>query len=760
MMIRRLSALALLVVAPLAAAEPNIRTVNFRGLQIGGTTEINIDGDDLGKSPKLLLPFPAKQTLKPGSTEKQATFEIVLDESVPAGYHNLRVVTDGGVSLPVPIGVEAMPQRPFGPLAGPLPVVLHGTVGGSAVLETTFAGKAKQRVMIEVESHRLVGKLRPVIHLYGPKKLQLAWSWPSPMLLGDTRLAATLPEDGTYTMTLHDAEYAAPAPAHFRLKLGEWRSVDRVFPPVASAETKSVELLGTGETMRLDLAAQRDPFQPLPWPKGQLWSGARPIVESSARPEFVAPIGRTSLPGSPFAVSGRFQAAAAEERFRVPVQPGTRLRLEVFAERLGSPVDAALVIRNEGGSELARAEDGPGTLDPVLEYAVPDKVNAIVVGVYGFARRGTSEAIYRFVVDPVGGTKSNADFHLSTPTLRIALPMSGRAVVPIHVERHGYAGTLDLSADRIPSGIKLDGTTIPSDSDGALVTVSRESAFAEASVVELRGRAENGAVRQVFSRGHPMERLQPWLAAELAIAPSTGKADDFAIDWRGLPQGALLKPTARLALPVSVRRLDPASPVRLTLLTSQAPILVNNQPDAARTIRVEKPVELAAKVSDGELTILLPALLPANGYDLAVQAELLSTNKQRVLATAFTPVRRLAVQLPITLKLDDPAKRDVTLDAKTGATIEVKGEIVRAEGIAGDATVAATGIPVGATVAPVIVKAGETKFTFKLALLPTTPTAVPVVLKLSASVVPDPKQPNVRVASRDITFTLNIAGAK
>ena len=35
-------------------------------MQVGGTITVAVDGDDLGKAPKLLLPFAAKQTLKPG----------------------------------------------------------------------------------------------------------------------------------------------------------------------------------------------------------------------------------------------------------------------------------------------------------------------------------------------------------------------------------------------------------------------------------------------------------------------------------------------------------------------------------------------------------------------------------------------------------------------------------------------------------------------------------------------------------------------
>ena len=128
-----------------AAAEPTVRAVNIRGLQPGAATTVTIDGDDLGKAPKLLLPFPAEQKLADKNTDKQAAFAVTPDAAVPPGLYHLRVATDGGVSLPTVVAVDTLPQRPFASTVEALPVALHGAVGGSQVLETTFTGAAGQK---------------------------------------------------------------------------------------------------------------------------------------------------------------------------------------------------------------------------------------------------------------------------------------------------------------------------------------------------------------------------------------------------------------------------------------------------------------------------------------------------------------------------------------------------------------------------------------------------------------------------------------
>src|SRR5262249_30679710 len=89
------------------------------------------------------------------------------------------------------------------------------------------------------------------------------------------------------------------------------------------------------------------------------------IMESDPAP------GKLQEVAVPAAVNGRLRTPGEEDRYRVPVQPGMKLRFDVLAERAGSPLDGVLTLRNEAGVQLARSDDQAGTLDPGLEFTVP-----------------------------------------------------------------------------------------------------------------------------------------------------------------------------------------------------------------------------------------------------------------------------------------------------------------------------------------------------------------------------------------------------
>ncbi len=495
----------------------------------------------------------------------------------------------------------------------------------------------------------------------------------------------------------------------------------------------------------------------MPTPKDSVFSGPRPFVLVSPHAELVrqaAPGKVQELPAGPVGVSGRLLTPYDEDRYCLPVTPKTKVRLEVFAERFGSPLDAALVVRNEQGAELARVEDSPGTLDPILEYAVPDNVTAVIVGVVDSQGRGGPRAVYRLVVEPQRTGPARPNAHLLTTAQRIALPIGGRIVVPVLIDRGGYEGRVDLSAAGLPGGVRLEGADIPEGADGALVTVQRGEAVPGAVITRWRGRTTDGEEGAVTIKGHPLERLQPWLATEIALATTTAKAADFQIDWRGLPADASLVPAGKLVLPVKVMKPAGNNVVRLTLLTSQLRPLLNGVTDPAQSLRIAAPVELPAAATDGELSVLVPALPAAPVYDVTVQAELLTADKKTVLAVAYAPVRRMVVRHQILVKLDGPAHIETTLDPTTATTVKLTGQVERREGLTGDVALTLTGLPAGATAAAVTVKADTTAFTVNVVLPPNTSAGEINGLKLFGTAAADVKVPNIRVKSRDVDVTL------
>ncbi len=742
--------------SPASAGEPTLRTLDIRGLSIGGAATLTVDGDDLGKAPRLVLPFPAKQTLKLGGSDKKAVFDVSLADDIPPGYYQLRIASDGGVSLPVVIAVDRMPQIPVTAPITQLPSAIHGTIAGAAVAEVTFAGKAKQRIQIEVEAQRLGSKLRPILHLYNSRKLQLNWAWATPVILGDARLEAILPEDGTYYVTVHDAEYAAAAGSFFRLKLGTWSSVDQVFPPAGGrGQTLTVRAEGFEAVVKTPKAPG---FVPLAFPKNGVWSGPRPFVTVSPFAEFVelpSTAKPQEIPAGLAGVSGKLETPFEEDRYRIAVIPKKKIRLEVFAERLGSAIDAALVVRDEKGTQLARGEDSPGSLDPVLEYTVPDKVTSIVVGVVDAQGRGSPHAIYRLTITPQDGPGGGGDaFTLTTTIQRLSLPVGGRAVLPVIADRRdGFLAKIDLVGADVQPGIKLSGTTIPDGADGTLLTVERTAAGLDAIITGLKGATADGVEQIVTVKNHPLEKLQPWLASEIAIAPATGSAADFAIDWRDLPESTVLSPASRLLLPIKLVRPAGKNTVKLTLLTSQNTPVLNNQPNPNKAIRQDKTADLAAGVSTGDVTAILPPELSSPIYDVTVQAELLDPAK-KVLATSFAPVRRMEVVLPIAVKLDGSGRVETAFDKKKGATIKLQGKIERRAGLKADVLLALTGLPTGAKADVVTVKADASAFTINVTFPPTVSPGEFSSVKLSGSFVPDAKQPNARVRSREVDVTL------
>jgi hypothetical protein len=652
-----LGILGVLAVCPFAsAAPPVVRNLDRLGLWIGGSTMLTIDGDNLLPEPKLVLSAPVvKQVVRPKATANRVVIEVTLDKKATPGLYNLRLANANGISVGRVVAVDHLPQQTWQAKIASLPVSLHGTLSGSNKMTTSFPGKAGQAVLCEIESQRLGGKLRPVLHLRDENGRELAWTLPTPALGGDARLSATLPADGIYTVEVHDSQYAAGAPGNFRLKLGNWQYVDAVFPPaVRRGQAANVELLGNGSGRRVSIGAGsvRDGrlVVPAPWSDPSKASGPRPRVLVSDLPEIIEKEGGVQeVETLPAALNGRIAKAEESDRFRLKVTPGAKLRFEVFADRLGSPMDAVLKLQRDNGTLLVQGDDSPGSPDPVLDFTVPADVRTLVVAIEDVHGRGQPNFVYRIVVQPAGATAGVKDFRLYLPSAELNVPMGGSRVVEVEAERRGYAGPIRLAVEGLPAGVQVQGLEIPAGANGALLTFTGTGSTPGTALVSLRGSsldAKTPITRLAQERNHPLRTLQPWLAEEWAIALTPQETITFAAGWGEVPANPQLVPGSSFKAPLKwTPPKEARGGVRFYLLSSHRPPRVNGQPDANQSLRKDQGpfLELPANKTQGDFVIRVPATLPSVPQDVAFRADLLSKDRARVIAQAFTPVRRFTV---------------------------------------------------------------------------------------------------------------------
>lgn len=624
------SAIAAFLLTPLAnAAPPNITNLSLRGFQIGGMTTVTLQGSDLLPAPKLIVGVAIeKQTVVQGSTATNLTLEVTLGKDATPGLYNLRIANEKGISTSVIVAADSLPEAALAERIASLPVALHGTLTGSTIAKTAFTGKASQELLIEVEAQRLGGKLRPTIHLYDAQHKQIGLAMPVPWLAGDARLAATLPNDGDYTIEMHDAQYAGPGPGHYRLKVGNFHFADQAFPPAIQQGTKTkLQLVGNVPADHQVEVESQLIDRPFAAPVRALASisGSRPRVIVSELPELVeqregdAP---QTLPSIPVAVSGRLDAAGQQDAYTVPVAAGSKLRFEVFADRLGSPIDPFLELKTAKGN--ANNDDTGNTTDPRIDYTVPAEVTSVDVFIRDQVDRGDPRSIYRLVITRLDNTPKKPGFRLKVVNDTHNVPQGATTVLRVIAERDGYDGPIRLSFSNLPSNVSASGTGIAAGAKGTLVTLTAAEGAPSGIVTSIRGTsvAVTPSITTVaVFEPHPLGKHQPWMREEVALALASPNTAAFKVDWG--------KPTADTELyfgntfkaPIKLTRSQGAiGPVKLSFVSSEPAPIVNGKPDANKIVRAEKPsVDIAidpqAKAAFDALAVADKALIDAKAKE-------------------------------------------------------------------------------------------------------------------------------------------------
>ena len=713
-------------------AGPEISSLSPSGLARGQSTVLAITGTNLLPDPVLVSPAPiTRQVVRPGATAERIELELTVAATAPAGHFPVRVETPRGISGALTVAVDSLPQIPFAesspdkPIA--LPVAISGTIAGPQQAKVHFPGKAGQHLVIDLECKRLGSAMEPVLELRNPRGAPLSIAWGRPQYRGDVRIEANLFSDGVYSVELHDLTYKAPGQNSYRLKIGDLKMIDTVFPPaVASGSQRSVSAIGPGMDPTATLAVDMHDQVPglvksisLPAETGTV--GPAPSVIASGAVELLEepqPDGKPQVIDAqfpekahiPLVVNGRISRHGEIDRYVLNVKPGTTLNLAVESYAFHSPLDPQIIVLSHPeGARLAVSEERPS-----LDYAVLAGISAIQIAVQDVNHRGGPEFVYRLRIVPAG----HPDFSLTVASERVAFPRDGTALLRVDATRAGYDGPIALALVGAPE-LSLAPAEIPAGVSKAFVTLAVKSGQA----------AEPLAIKHMRLIG-TSAGLEPALA-RIAQIPLDNRLELVPGARSELTAAIISQPTAIVELghlpPVWFRGADTEIPVavkaqnadlarlavRWTLLTTESARTQVDPTDPTQQRRITLPMlrslpeqSLPPGEVAGALRVAVPLEVVEGQIDCVVRADFVpNIFSDRVLATAYSPPFRLPVQNAVSVEL---AAKSLTLTGNMQATFA--GAVKRTARFEGPVDVSLLNLPGGYSASKVTVAADQEKF--------------------------------------------------
>jgi hypothetical protein len=414
-----------------------------------------------------------------------------------------------------PAETEPRPRRENEPARGgaglqaiTIPATVNGRILPGDVDRFRFPAKKGQQLVVIASARALIpyiadavpGWFQAVLALYDAKGNEVAYDDdyrfnPDPVLF------YRIPADGDYTLEIRDSIYRGREDFVYRVALGELPFITSIFPLGGRAGTATtVQLAGWNLPLtRLTLNAAAKPPGSYPmsvrnqqWISNPVTFAIDTLAECSEKETNDTVATAQPLPGA-MIVNGRIQTPGDRDVFRIETQAGETIVVEVFARRLGSPLDSVVRVTDEAGKVLAANDDyedkGSGLAthhaDSYLTCTAP-ATGAYFVHLADTQRHGGPEYSYRLRI-----SAPRPDFALRV--VPSSLSLRGPGSVPVTVfalRRDGFTNAIAVALRDAPKGFQLTGGTIPAGQDQVKCTIAGPATGNKEPVeLHLEGRA-------------------------------------------------------------------------------------------------------------------------------------------------------------------------------------------------------------------------------------------------------------------------------
>lgn len=450
--------------------------------------------------------------------EEQVTVRLTVAADAEVGKRELRFQTESAISNPLWVHVGQWPEicetepNDLDPDTSveSFPVVINGQILPGESDRFSFPATKGMKLVIQVAARDVIpyladavpGWFQAVISLRDSSGKEVSYA-DSFHYRQDPVIYFEVPQDDQYTVEIRDSLYRGREDFVYRMTLGEIPFVTSVFPLGGQIDSQiSVQLRGwnLSQPVAHVVTMPRRQYRPMRWYDVPQRGGVS--VQIPFQIDYW-PEAYDREPNNDFAsaqeisnrmtINGRIDRPGDQDVF--VIDKGGRLVAEVYARRLGSPLDSVLTLTDIDGNEIAFNDDHEDVSQAMLTHHADSLLTASLpangphfLQIADAQGNGGDEFCYRLHL-----RAPEKDYELRVvPSSIVARPGQ---IVPITVFalRHdGFDQDIELSLVDAPNGFRIDGGIIPGQADRVRLTLKvPDEASAQPITLEMEGTASS-----------------------------------------------------------------------------------------------------------------------------------------------------------------------------------------------------------------------------------------------------------------------------